>query len=60
MVLTNDNTESRKLVEQCYKRHKTNVNPIIEWTDSDVWDFIKSESIPYCELYNEEKYRSSL
>lgn len=53
VVLTNDNTDSRRVIEQCYKRHKTNVNPIIEWTDSDVWDFIKSEKIPYCELYDE-------
>lgn len=53
VVLTNDNTESRRMVEQCYKRHKTNVNPIIEWTDKDVWEFIKGEAIPYCSLYDE-------
>ena len=53
MVLTNDNEETRRVVETCYKRHKTTLNPIIEWTDSDVWDFIRGESIPYCELYNE-------
>lgn len=52
-MLTNDNTESRRLVEQCYKRHKTNVNPIIEWTETEVWEFIKSNGIPYCSLYNE-------
>ena len=51
--MTNDNEESRRVVEQCYKRHKTTVNPIIEWTDSDVWEFIHAEKIPYCELYNE-------
>lgn len=52
-MLTNDNLESRKMVEQCYKRHKTTVNPIIEWSDKDVWEFIRTEQIPYCELYNE-------
>ena len=57
VVLTNDNTESRKMIEQCYKRHKTTVNPIIEWTESDVWEFIKAEDIPYCELYNEGLHR---
>ena len=56
-MLTNDNTESRKMIEQCYKRHKTTVNPIIEWTESDVWEFIKAEGIPYCELYNEGWHR---
>lgn len=53
LVLVNDNDESRRLVEQCYKRHKTNVNPIIDWSDADVWNFIKEENIPYCELYSE-------
>ena len=53
VVLTNDNTESRRIIEHCYKRHKTSVNPIIEWTDPEVWEFIKQENVPYCELYNE-------
>ena len=53
VVLTNDNSDSRRMVEQCYKRHKTTVNPIIDWTDADVWSFIKANGIPYCELYDE-------
>ena len=57
VVLTNDNTESRRVVEQCYKRHKTNVNPIIDWTDAEVWEFIKANDIPYCGLYNEGFHR---
>ena len=57
VVLTNDNAESRRVIEQCYKRHKTTVNPIIDWTDGDVWRFIKSNNIPYCELYNEGFHR---
>lgn len=57
VVLTNDNEESRRMVEQCYKRHRTMLNPIIEWTDRDVWDFIHAENIPYCELYNEGFHR---
>lgn len=57
MVLTNDNDETRRVVEQCYKRHKTTLNPIIEWTDGDVWRFIRSNNIPYCELYEEGFHR---
>lgn len=53
VVLTNDNEDSRRVVEQCYKRHKTVVNPIIEWTDQDVWEFIHAHGIHYCELYDE-------
>ena len=53
IILVNDNEDSRRMVEQCYKRHKTTVNPIIDWTDSEVWQFIQAEHIPYCSLYNE-------
>lgn len=53
VVLVNDNEDSRRMVEQCYKRHKTTVNPIIDWTDDEVWEFIRSNNIPYCCLYDE-------
>ncbi len=29
------------------------VNPVIDWTDHDVWQFIGENNIPYCKLYNE-------
>lgn len=53
MVLVNDNDDSRKMIEQCYKRHKTTLNPIIDWTDADVWEFIHEYHVPYCKLYDE-------
>lgn len=57
LVLTNDNEESRRMIEQCYKRHKTTLNPIVDWSDRDVWDFIRGEGIPYCELYDNGFHR---
>ena len=51
-MLVNDNADSRRMIESCYRRHKTTVNPIIEWTDDDVWDFIRAHGISYCELYD--------
>ena len=57
VILTNDNDDSRRLVESCYKRHKTNLNPIIDWSDKDVWDFIRAHKIPYCSLYDEGETR---
>lgn len=51
-MLTNDNEDSRKMIDTCYKRRKTVLNPIIDWTDEEVWEFIKEYNIPYCELYD--------
>ncbi len=44
----------RKVVEQCYRdSSRTYVNPILDWSDNDVWNFIKEKKIPYCSLYDE-------
>ena len=51
-MLTNDNEESRDIIEYCYQRRKTVLNPIIDWDDSEVWEFIHEYNVPYCELYD--------
>lgn len=28
------------------------MNPIIDWEDDDVWEFIHRYNVPYCELYD--------
>ena len=43
----------RRQVEGCYTGKKTYVNPIIAWSNDDVWDYIHSRSLPYCSLYDE-------
>ena len=52
-MLVNDNEDSRRMIENCYKRHKTLLNPIIEWEDTNIWEFIRSDGVPYCGLYDE-------
>ncbi len=44
---------------QCINgKDKIIINPIIDWTDSDVWSFIKNYlKIPYCELYDNGYHR---
>ncbi len=53
IILNLDNDAARRTVEHCYRTDKTLVNPIIDWTDDDVWEFIRSYGIPYCSLYDE-------
>lgn len=48
-----DNDTTRRTVELCYRTNRTLVNPIIDWTDDDIWEFIHVENIPYCSLYDE-------
>jgi len=44
----------RRLIEQCYTDgSKTYLNPIIDWTTADVWEFIRCEGLNYCSLYDE-------
>lgn len=53
VVLPLDNIENRRMVEMCYKTHTTTVNPIIDWSNEDVWEFIHEYNVPYCSLYDE-------
>lgn len=51
IVLMNDNDSWRRMSELCMRQNKMVVNPIIDWTHSDIWEFINSEHIETCELY---------
>lgn len=51
LILNNDNTETRELVEHCYQQSKVLINPIVEWTDNDVWEFLRHYGIPTNPLY---------
>lgn len=51
IMLMNDNDTKRKLVEQCGLKGKMVVNPIVDWTHKDVWEYIRSEHIDTNELY---------
>lgn len=51
IVLSNDNDDTRQLFENCSLKAKRVVNPIIDWTDSDVWKFINAEKVCTNPLY---------
>lgn len=52
-LLTTDDASSRRLFEQCAMRGVRVLNPIIDWSDDDVWDFLHSRGIEGNPLYKE-------
>lgn len=52
VMLMNDNDEKRRMSELCMQKNKMVVNQIIDWRDSDIWEYIRSEKLQVCELYN--------
>lgn len=54
IILNNDNDASRQLVEFCFQKSKTTLNPIIDWTEEDVWEFLNEVAkVPHCVLYDQ-------
>lgn len=51
-ILLNDN-EDRRWSEFCMQKNAYVCNPIIDWSDEQVWAFIRKENLPYCKLYDE-------
>lgn len=52
-LLTTDDASSRRLFEQCQMRGVRVLNPIIDWSDSDVWSYLGSRGIEGNPLYKE-------
>lgn len=52
-VMSNDNDDKRLLFERCEMKGAMTVNPIIDWTDKDVWDYINDQRILYNPLYGD-------
>jgi len=52
-ALFNDNDEDRQLFENCTVKGKRIVNPIIDWLETDVWDYLNGRHLPHCCLYDQ-------
>lgn len=44
---------NRRLTEMCYKKSTITVNPIIDWTESEVWEFHKMYNLSHNPLYDQ-------
>ena len=52
-LLTTDDASTRRLFEQCQLRGVRVLNPIIDWSDGDVWSYLHSRGIEGNPLYKE-------
>jgi len=48
-----DNPAHEQMARICPTKGKHILNPIIDWDDDEVWEFIHRFNIPYCKLYDE-------
>lgn len=52
IILNNDNDVKRKIIDRCEVKGAVVANPIIDWKNKDIWEFIRSEKIQYNPLYD--------
>ena len=57
IIINNDNDDKRQLFENCRLQAKRICNPIVDWRDSDVWEYIRSERLELNPLYDMGFYR---
>ena len=51
ITINNDNDDARRLFENCRLQGKRTCNPIIDWSDEDVWGFLHDAKAPINILY---------
>jgi phosphoadenosine phosphosulfate reductase len=50
--------KQRRMTESCFRDgKKTFLHPVIDWTDDDVWSYLRERKIPHCSLYDEGRHR---
>jgi len=53
IIFNNDNDMRRKLSEMCLIKRNFVLNPIIDWSDDDVWEYIEYADLPVNPLYKQ-------
>ena len=51
-VRWSESSKRKKLPMVGFWKKKNILRPLIDWTDEDVWQFIKENKLPYCTLYD--------
>jgi phosphoadenosine phosphosulfate reductase len=52
LMTNNDNDAKRRMTEVCTRKRKYILNPIIDWSDAEVWEYIRENKLPYNPLYD--------
>lgn len=53
VILNYDNADNNRMVGNCIRTGKVLVNPIFDWEEEDVWEFLNMNGIEHCCLYDE-------
>jgi phosphoadenosine phosphosulfate reductase len=53
IIFNDDNDMKRKLTEMCLQHRRFVLNPIVDWSDTEVWDFLNERSVPVNILYSQ-------
>ena len=53
LMLSMDSDEDRRTFEMCQLKGKRICNPIVDWSDDDVWDYLQAERVSVNPLYAE-------
>ena len=57
IIKNNDNDNCRNMLELCPTYRTITVNPIVDWQDDDVWEYIRKYNLPYNPLYDRGYHR---
>ena len=53
ITMHTDNEAAQNVIKACNRTGEVSINPIYEWTDSEVWEFLKYYGIKVNPLYSE-------
>lgn len=53
ITMHTDNEEAKAIFQKCDRTGEFSINPIFDWTDADVWEFLKYYEIEVNPLYSE-------